>query len=225
MSKVCENCFVFLGPSAYGLELTELDPAIRLLPPVRRGDVARLVAEEEPCSIAIIDGQFQQCLSVGHAEIRDAIEAGWSIWGLASMGAIRAYEMRNIGMRGFGKVYEQFLSHEDFRDDEVALLHAGFPPYWPVTEPLVNIRHGLNVLCRTGVLGKNQVETIVDQLAALWFGHRTLELTKAAILSQLDIGSSREVDHWISDFASCRIKTLDVKSFFEVSPWASTRLT
>ncbi|WP_425300876.1 TfuA-like protein, partial [Nocardia wallacei] len=33
-------------------------------------------------------------------EIREALEAGWSVWGLSSMGAIRAAEMRLLGMRG-----------------------------------------------------------------------------------------------------------------------------
>ncbi len=74
---------------------------IIVLPPVKRGDVEKLISEREPGAMAIVDGLFQQCLSVGHAEIRSAVAAGWQVWGLSSMGAIRAYEMRNMGVRGY----------------------------------------------------------------------------------------------------------------------------
>ena len=65
----------------------------------------------------------------------DAIEQGWTVFGLCSMGAIRAYELRNFGMKGVGKVYQRFFQMEDFQDDELALFHE---PVFPFTLPFVN---------------------------------------------------------------------------------------
>src|SRR4051795_13634825 len=91
---------LFAGPSMPGsLRLPE---GATVLPPVRRGDVPALLRDRRPGALAIADGLFHQSLAVGHVEIRDALDAGWQVWGLSSMGAIRACEMRYLGMRGCG---------------------------------------------------------------------------------------------------------------------------
>ena len=98
-------------------------------PPVRRLDVAKLTAtERRPGTLVIVDGLFHDTLAVGHAEIREAMRRGWRVWGLSSMGAIRAREMAPLGMKGFGRVFERFEAEADFQDDEVALLHEPRPP-------------------------------------------------------------------------------------------------
>ncbi len=98
--------------------------------------------------MAIVDGQFLRCLSVGHAEIRLAIAKSWQVWGLSSMGAIRACEMKHLGMRGYGEVYQWYCRDECFRDDEVALMHRPNPPYDAVSEPLIHIRVWLQELVK-----------------------------------------------------------------------------
>ena len=65
------------------------------------------------------------------------------MWGLSSMGAIRAREMAHLGMRGYGSVYAPFATEGDFQDDEVALLHEPNAPYRPVSEPLVHLREAV----------------------------------------------------------------------------------
>ncbi len=99
---------LFAGPSAHGLAPSSLLDSATLLPPVRRGDVDRLVAGNDPGVIVICDGIFGSAAAVSHAEICNALDSGWDVWGVSSMGAIRAYELRSEGMRGFGYVYSLF---------------------------------------------------------------------------------------------------------------------
>ena len=100
------NKIMFAGPTLARLG----DPRVAeragfdVRSPVRRGDIAALL-DKTPGVLVVVDGVFNQSLAVGHAELRSAIAAGWQVFGLSSMGAVRAFEMRNLGMIGFGRVY------------------------------------------------------------------------------------------------------------------------
>ncbi len=141
---------MFAGPTL--ARASAIAPALDLsgiiiLPPVKRGDVTRVVQGPEPGVLAIVDGYFHlENLSVGHLEIRLALKRGWQVWGLSSMGAIRAAEMHHMGVHGWGLVFERYRDDPDFRDDEVALLTSpGRPtargpspsctcaPAWPIS--------------------------------------------------------------------------------------------
>ncbi|MFN2530925.1 MAG: TfuA-like protein, partial [Pyrinomonadaceae bacterium] len=105
MSKI-SNCLIFAGPTLIGVDISaSAKRRVKVLPPVKRGDIEKIVCMRKPAAMAIVDGLFHQCLSAGHAEIRLAVTSGWQVWGLSSMGAIRAYEMRDMGVRGYGRVY------------------------------------------------------------------------------------------------------------------------
>ena len=134
--------FLFAGPSLLDSNSRQLDTSfVRLKPPAKRGDIDLLLNEEDAAgTIILADGRFHSELAVGHSELRRAIRAGWEIWGVSSMGAIRACEMRSTGMKGFGVIYGFFMDDPDFADDEVALLHIPDPPYHAVSEPLVHTR-------------------------------------------------------------------------------------
>src|SRR5215471_1402315 len=90
------------------------------------------------------------------------------------MGANRACEMRHLGVRGFGQIYEWFCRDENFRDDEVALTHQSSPPYAALSEPLIHIRLWLRELRRTNLLTSRQEKRLLDELMSMWFGERTL---------------------------------------------------
>ncbi len=175
---------VYVGPTAFGLGTKPIknpDPdRIVFLPPVKRGDLEML--DPAFTTILIVDGYFHSVPAVGHAEIRDALRRA-EIIGCSSMGAIRAYEMRGLGMRGFGRIYEMFLEHEDFTDDEVALLHAPEPLYFPLSEPLVHLRELTRQLIEKRLLGANDGRSIVAELREMYFGNRTLE-TYTGLLGQ-----------------------------------------
>jgi hypothetical protein len=220
MSEITPNCVMFAGPTLHGVERFATAPTygIRVLPPVRRGDIEAIVSAYPPGVIAIVDGLFQQCLSVGHAEIRDAVSGGWTVWGLSSMGAIRAYEMRHLGVRGYGRVYEYFFKHDDFRDDEIALIHRPEPPYHALTEPLVHIRFFLGELLKSCVLTKKHESAILDDLTSMWFGDRTLSLVRSMILGLIPQHEAT-VDAMLANFDRFRLKCHDLSDFLREQPW------
>lgn len=193
---------------------------VDVLPPVRRGDIDRLAGESEPGVMAIIDGVFFQQLAVGHRELRDALEKGWRIWGLSSMGAIRAYEMRTLGMRGLGRVYQMFEEEVDFQDDEVALLHGAEPPYTPSTEPLVHIRVALKELASQSLLSESDAEGIAAELKSMWFGERTLPLFERLVMDAVEPSVRGQVESIMKDFDRFRIKRLDLIDFLAERPWS-----
>jgi len=220
MSENNSNCVVFAGPTlADASAVAALTREhIEVLPPVKRGDVEELISTRSPETMAIVDGQFQQCLSVSHAEIRSALKAGWQVWGLSSMGAIRAYEMRHMGMRGFGRVYRCFSRNADFRDDEVALLHEPDPPYRALSEPLVHIRLWLKELCTIGLISKREEKRLVDTLMKIWFGERTIPLARSLVLDLIP-EELETVNETLTDFHRFRVKCHDLNDFLEARPW------
>lgn len=219
MSDVTPPVLLYAGPSAYGLSAGAwLDAGALLLPPVRRGDVQRRVdTADAPGVLVICDGAFQNVPAVSHAELCAALDAGWQVWGVSSIGAIRAHEMRGEAMRGFGEVYAMFSRFDDFTDDELCLLHFPEAPWFPVSEALVNVRHALD---RQGpVLGIDAAaaQRLIDELRALWFGDRT----PARIRSLLtDAGcSAHQADGLLSWLTAHRLKTLDLQQLLLQRPW------
>lgn len=130
---------VFIGPT---LPLREAQRvlAARYSPPVAQGDVLRAVAER-PDAIAIVDGYFERVPAVWHKEILWAMAQGIHVFGAASMGALRAAELRDYGMIGVGAIYEAYASGEYDADDEVAIAHSAEEDgYRSLSEAMVNIR-------------------------------------------------------------------------------------
>ena len=126
----------FLGPSLPAREAK----GFHLLPPARQGDVWRALGLR-PRAIALIDGVFEAQPSVWHREILDALDAGVPVVGGASMGALRAAELRTLGMTGVGRIFRWYRDGTVIDDAEVALLHADAEHgYRALTVPLVNVR-------------------------------------------------------------------------------------
>jgi hypothetical protein len=209
---------VYIGPSAYDLKIDFFDEFNATLhPPVKRFDIDHLLASSPiPGIIVIVDGVFFPHPAVGHVEIREAIAKGWEIWGLSSMGAIRAFEMRNDGMHGYGYVYGCFFKYDDFKDDEMALLYNSDTPYHPLTEPLINTRYFLAYLMDKNLITLDAYENIVAELAQLWFGYRTTDLLED-LLSKHNCDAAVFIE--LSHFKKFRIKTIDVINFFHEQRW------
>lgn len=118
-----------------------------LLPAVRRGDLIRVLLKHPSIEIIIIvDGVFDQQASVTHKEILWALEQERKVIGLSSMGALRAYELRDYGMLGSGKVFEDYLSGVLDGDDEVAISYFPTSNGFDKTIAMVNIRATLEKL-------------------------------------------------------------------------------
>lgn len=212
--------YMFAGPTFCGRDelLSEAGQSAEIRPPVQRRDVERLVAAHPPGVVILVDGYFQQCLSVGHAEIRAAVSAGWSVWGLSSLGAIRAYEMRDLGVKGYGRVYQSFYEHSDFRDDEVALIHEPNPPYRSVSEPLVHIRFFLRQLVSLELLTAALEERILANLMSMWFGYRTLGLLRSNLF-ELAPQNVAAIETVLANFQPFRVKHHDLCDFIRERPW------
>lgn len=189
---------------------------------MKRGDIPQVLqSRTREGVLAVVDGYFHlENLSVAHLELRYALKRGWSVWGLSSMGAIRAAEMHHMDVRGWGRVFETYRDDPDFRDDEVALLHEPNPPYRESTEPLVHIRAGLAGLVAQGTIDAADERAILDHLMSLWFGERTLVLVRDLILERRP-DQEEAVRAWIADFNRYRLKAHDLISFLEKRPWTS----
>lgn len=208
-----KETLVFAGPSLSD-ELTSLiekSENLKLCPPIKRGDLPEILQQGFIGNLVIVDGLFGQSLAVGHAEIRQAIQKGCKVYGLSSMGAIRAYEMRHMGVIGYGKVYERFAKDdlEDFQDDEVTLLHTPAPECMPLSEPLIHFRVCIDDLVNNKVLTAAQGANIITKLKSLYFGDRTMYLFKNLIKDEANL----KFEDIVPDFDQYRIKTSDLKNF------------
>lgn len=211
---------LFVGPTASGMEQAlAKQHEIIVHSPARRGDIEALIVQYPvPGVIAIVDGTFHSFPSVGHIEIRQAIQKGWVVWGLASMGAIRACEMRSLGMRGYGQVYKQYCDYLEFDDDEVTLVHEIDAPYRAMSEPLIHIRGFVSSLRETQTLSADSAQAIVSDLKERWYAERTLSRLKK-LLQEIGRMPLQEADQALSRFNEFRLKNQDLRSFLATQCW------
>jgi hypothetical protein len=209
--------FLFAGPTLARARI--IDPALPLAGidirlPVKRGDVPFIIKEnKEPGTLILVDGLFHYEMAVGHAEIRSALHRGWTVWGLSSMGAIRAREMSALGVKGYGQVYELFCQENmDFRDDEVTLLHDVAPTYAELSEPLAHIRVALAALVERRIIAEDIRGQVVAELENMWFGDRTLPWLVHQ-LRELAPGHDDELRELVTSFDRYRVKSLDLIRF------------
>jgi hypothetical protein len=174
------RAIVFAGPSLPPASRPTDMPEIEWRPPVRQGDVVR-AAQAGPDVIGVIDGYFELVPTVWHKEILWAMAQGIHVFGAASIGALRAAELDDaFGMRGIGRIYEQFRDGVLEDDDEVAVLHGpeelGYPP---LTEAMVNIRATLNEAARAGILAPDVAAQLTAIAKSLFYKERTYDAVLA----------------------------------------------
>lgn len=95
-----------VSPGNGAVPVRQPEPAGRRRPRRHRraaGDLLRLAPRP-----GIVDGSFHQTRAVRHKEILALIDAGVTVLGAASMGALRAAELDTYGMIGVGRVYDDF---------------------------------------------------------------------------------------------------------------------
>lgn len=219
--KYLNKLNIFIGPTLHGIgeQVKKTDENFAWHPPVKRNDIKHLLETHAPSSVVIVDGYFHNSLAVGHAEIREAIKAGWVIWGVSSMGAIRASEMIPAGMKGYGLVFKHFANDPDFRDDEVALLHGIKDPYTPVSEPFIHIRYSLDYLLKNRQITIREKNKIIEILSSIWYGDRTLYYLQELLKSETSFTNEAAINNFISDFDRFRIKSTDFINFISKGIW------
>jgi hypothetical protein len=163
---------IFVGPTLGPQEIAAIGEFV-LLPPVAQGDVYR-AAQRKPRAIGVIDGYFAGAPSVWHKEILWAISQGIHVFGSASMGALRAAELHEFGMRGVGRIFEAFCDGRLEDDDEVAIVHGPAEiGYLSASEAMVNFRSTFDVAVTEGVLSAPSRQRLEAFAKSLYFADRT----------------------------------------------------
>jgi ribosomal protein S12 methylthiotransferase accessory factor len=183
-------------------------PEADFRPPVRRGDIDALPAGTV---VGIIDGVFDQELAVSPRELHNGLRKGLHILGSSSMGALRASEVR--GITGIGRVYEMFRDGIIERDDEVALLFSA-NTFQPMTEPLVNIRHAVDSLLRSGTLAREVGQKILTAARRLHYRDRDYRL----ILRQAGLANRPDAAQLIAMLQGQNLKREDAQLLLEALP-------
>jgi len=164
---------VFLGPSLPVEEARKILDAT-YLPPIQRGDLARLPRENPPGAVGIVDGRFLQSFSVSPKEVLKAMDAGIRFYGSSSMGALRAVELARYGMIGVGQVFELFASGELDADDEVAMVFDQ-SSFRPISDPLVNLRIALAEAHKQRVISEETRRLFIEEARKIYFPDRTFK--------------------------------------------------
>jgi hypothetical protein len=169
------SAVIFAGPSLPPSARADI-AGLEWRPPIGRGDLY-LAALQRPRLIGVVDGYFETVPTVWHKEILWAMAQGIHVYGAASIGALRAAELADFGMRGIGLVYRQFHSGMLTDDDEVAVLHGPAElDYVAVTEAMVNVRSTVSSALQSGVVSPDAAEVLVGAAKSLFYKDRTWEL-------------------------------------------------
>jgi hypothetical protein len=201
------SCYVFVGPTLPPAEAASLLDAV-YLPPVRQGDVVRLVRMMRPRVIGIVDGYFRDVPACWHKEILFALAEGAHVFGAASMGALRAAELDRFGMVGVGRVYEAYRSGifppfdwEPFEDDdEVAVVHGPVETgYVAASEAMVNIRASLARAAADDVIEDRTRDALAEIAKTMLYPERGYAgLLAAGRARGLDATNLSSLADWLS---------------------------
>lgn len=174
---------VFAGPSLPPPQRPSV-PGLHYAPPVRQGELYR-AALSAPALIGVVDGYFEIVPTVWHKEILWAMAHGIHVYGAGSIGALRAAELADFGMKGVGEVYRRFRAGALADDDEVAVLHGPEEVgYIQVTEAMVNVRATIERAVREAVL-EAPIGTALTRIAkCLFYKERTYEAIVAAAAAE-----------------------------------------
>jgi hypothetical protein len=163
---------VYLGPTLSVADARSVLDA-EYLPPIRRGDLAKLGAEI--VVVGIVDGEFYQSLAVSPKEILPLLERGVRVYGAASMGALRAAELHSCGMTGVGRIFEAYRDGAIDADDEVAVAYDPVT-YRTTSVPLVNIRFALERAVEQELIDSARACELIGAVKKVYFPERSYRL-------------------------------------------------
>ena len=176
------DTIVYLGPTL-GREAAERVLTAEYLPPICRGDLARV--PEEVRFVGIVDGEFYQRLAVSPKELLPLLKRGVKVFGASSMGALRAAETYTLGTIGIGKIFAMFRDGILDGDDEVALVYEP-ETYRKLSEPLVNLRCALDMAVGAKIIDEEERDRLVLQMKSYYFpdrSHKALQRLCPALAS------------------------------------------
>ncbi|MFC5662307.1 TfuA-like protein [Kitasatospora misakiensis] len=163
-------------------------------PPARHGDL-RDPAIGDGDTVVLIDGLYHQAPALRHKEILAAMGRGVSVVGAASIGALRAAELRPFGMIGVGAVFRAYASGEIDGDDEVAVGQEPGGRQRALTWPLVNVRHALRLAQDEGIADARTCARLLEPLRAVYYPQRST----AAVLAVLRREGAAHLGEWLRE--------------------------
>jgi hypothetical protein len=176
--KTSKHTCVFAGPSLAG---HTLPPDVEALPPATRGTLTAAVRSGYT-RIGFIDGAVEESERLPLRELREALATpGVTLYGGASMGAVRAAQLESEGMHGVGRVFRLFRRGSLTDSDEVYLLHAPAALHYRcLTIPLVNIRYTLRAMRLARRLSSVEEHALISYMRDVpWFDRDRHSLSAA----------------------------------------------
>lgn len=195
---------VFSGLTLNKQQIRDYLPSSIYLPPAVQGDLYQAYKTFKPKVIALVDGLFEVEPSVWHKEILYLLSQNVSVYGSSSMGALRAAELHAFGMKGIGKIFNDYLTGTLEDDDEVAVFYGpeeiGYPA---LSDAMVSIRATVEKAVLARVVDKEISAAIIQTAKSLFYKERTYEKTFSIL--KLSDTESKTILSWIRD------KKIDLK--------------
>lgn len=170
---------VFVGPSLSTAVAAHLLPMAEIKIPARRGDIDSEVRAGRKI-IVLIDGFLVSSLPPSPQEVARALGAGVAVFGAASLGALRAVELRGMGMRGGGWVYNAYLTRSVVADDEVVTTLSHID-YSATSVPLVRVRYALGEMLARDRISGVFASWLLDAVRSRHYTERTEAFIKEAV--------------------------------------------
>ena len=205
---------IYLGPSGYKIDNKGLLNGWLVKPPCKQADIMNDIQQYKPKKICIVDGLYKTIPAPWHKELLLALENNVVVDGVGSLGALRAAELDEYGMNGYGWIYNFIKANEPTDDSIVALLHMdAASDYKPITVAKVELIHlFLSYSSITDEQIKIDIsQELIDQIMHINFEKLSKKFS-ASILEKLD----PEVDwlqHLLGDNYS--IKSQDTINYLE----------
>ncbi len=190
-----ERMPVFVGPSLPRAQ--RQDGPFEWLAPAAAGDLLALL-DRRPPRVCLIDGLFDTCPAPWHKEALLLMSHGTTLFGAASMGALRAAELHPFGMIGVGTIFEAYRDGRLHGDDEVALLHATGQLDWaPLTVPMIEVRATLVAACRARLIDVTDARRIRARIRDIFFGERDWPMIGRVCTAEglLSANQSQRLEH------------------------------
>lgn len=169
---------------------------------MKRGDLVEL--PEDVSVVGIVDGVLLSDAAVGHREILQLLRRGTKVIGGGSMGALRAAELDSLGMRGVGRIYEEYSSGRIEGDDEVVLM---FDPFTlaALSEPLINLRLNIERAVQFRFINESDARIIIGRLKSTFYPRRSYDLLLTISEEILTPAAMRDLERFLKS------ETLDFK--------------
>ncbi|MER5362405.1 TfuA-like protein [Streptomyces sp. NPDC002785] len=164
---------VFVGPSCPEPLVRKYHPDFVLHAPVRHGDLFSQALAAGDVAV-IVDGVYHHSLALRHKEILDALERRITILGAASIGALRAAELDELGMIGVGRVYDWYRDGVFDGDDAVSVAHSETSSPVGINIPLVNLHAAVLAAADAGVLTREAGRRLLARLEREYYPLRTV---------------------------------------------------